>query len=189
MKKILLAAFFAASLQIMAQISTVVDRFSTNLTKSDLNFSGDRKLYAIGLNDRKTENYLVVSKNAKGAADDRLWIEKFTKTGNDFERTFSKEFKHANNLSLSFVNNRMTYSDVDKDGNAEFLYVVEANENGIESPLETVWGVCVYKNKAYLLTARKTDRFLNTEIDPAFKNLPANIQEYFLNFWTAMKKN
>lgn len=188
MKKFLLAALLVISTLVAAQISTVTNGFSTNLTKSDLNFSGDRKLHAIGLNDRNTENYVVVSKNAKGAADDHLWIEKFTKSGNGFTRTFSKEFTHPNNLSLSFVNNRMTYSDVDKDGNAEFLYVVEANENGIESPLETIWGVCVYNNKAYLLTAKQSDSFQNTEVDPGFKTLPANIQEYFLNFWTGMKK-
>jgi len=147
MKKLLFLAgiFLATGLQ--AQITTVMDRFSTNLTKSDLNFSGDRKVYAIGLNDRNSENYLVVSKNAKGAANDRLYIEKFTKENDGFKRTFSKEFTHPINLSLAFVNNRMTYSDVDKDGNAEFLYVVDANENGIESPLETVYGVCVYKKQ------------------------------------------
>lgn len=47
-----------------AQVTTVIDGFSTNLTKNDLPFSGDRKLYAIGLNDSKSVNYIVVSKTA-----------------------------------------------------------------------------------------------------------------------------
>lgn len=57
----------------------ITSPFSQNLTKADLDFSGDRKLYAVGINDKNTENYFVVSKNRSGAENDELFIEKMYK--------------------------------------------------------------------------------------------------------------
>ncbi|GJQ07181.1 hypothetical protein CAPN010_13390 [Capnocytophaga cynodegmi] len=34
-----------------AQVGEVISGFTTHLTKSDLPFSGDRKVYVVGLND------------------------------------------------------------------------------------------------------------------------------------------
>ncbi len=170
-----------------SQVSTVTDGFSTNLTKSDLDFSGDRKLYAIGLNDKTSDNYLVVSKNKMGADNDVLYVEKFRKNGDGtFTRVVSEKFTHPINKSLSFVNNRMMYSDVDKDGNADFLYNIEQNENGVESPLEKAWGLVVFNNKAYKLWKNKDDNFKKTYTDEAFQKLPDSVKSKFLEFFNGL---
>ena len=171
-----------------AQVSTVVDGFSTNLTKSDLPFSGDRKLHAIGLNDRNTNNYIVVSKNKSGAADDELYIEKFTKKdGNEFERTFSVKLTHPVNKSLAFVNNRMSYRDADKDGNAELIYIVDQHSNGVDSPVEKTYGIIMYNNAAYKIWKLAEDGFTKNYYDDNFSKLPAIVREGFEEFWNSLK--
>ena len=71
MKKSLSFLLFIAIFHFVnAQVSMITSQFSQNLTKSDLPFSGDRKLYAVGIDDKNTENYFVVSKNRSGADND-----------------------------------------------------------------------------------------------------------------------
>ena len=189
MKKLLLAATIAISAFSFAQITTVTDGFSTNMTKSDLNFSGDRKLFATGLNDRLTNNYVVVSKNKLGADDDVLYVEKFRKNDDGtFTKVVSEKFTHPINKSLSFVNNRMMYGDVDKDGNGDFIYTIEQNKNGVESPLEKAYGVVVFNNKAYRIWKTDADGFATTYQDDNFKKLPEEIKNKFLNFFNSQYK-
>lgn len=187
MKKLILAFGVLASTFSFSQITTVTNGFSTNLTKSDLDFSGDRKLYAIGLNDKTSENYLVVSKNKAGAENDMLYVDKFRKNNDgSFTKVVTEKFTHPINKSLSFVNNRMMYSDVDKDGNGDFLYNIEQNENGVESPLEKAWGLVVFNNKTYKLWKNKDDNFKKTYTDDAFQKLSEPVKSKFLEFFNGL---
>lgn len=171
-----------------AQVGTVISGFTTNLTKNDLPFSGDRKLYAIGMNDKLSNNYIVVSKNKSGAESDELYIEKFTEVKDKtFERTFSVKLTHHINLSLAFVNNRMMYSDIDKDGNAEFMYIVDQHSNGVNSEVEKVWGIIVYNNVAYKIWKLADDGFSKNYYDDHFDKLPTKVREEFEAFWNKLK--
>ncbi|MFK7058613.1 hypothetical protein V3Q90_00555 [Flavobacterium oreochromis] len=185
--KILIVAFLFAS-TLNAQVSTIVSGFTQNLTKNDLPFQGDRKMYAIGLNDKLTENFLVVSKNKSGAATDELYIEKFTKTNQGYEKTFATNFSHPINKSLAFVNNRMKYTDVDKDGNMEMLLVIDENQAGPESPLHKVWGLIIYKNEAYKLWTTADSDFTKTNFDEKMAKLPENIKTNLVAFWDELDK-
>lgn len=189
MKKIVLVVSFLMSLVFsQAQVSTVISGFTTNLTKNDLPFSGDRKLYAIGMNDKLSNNYIVVSKNKSGSETDELHIDKFTETKNKkFEHTFSVKLTHPINLSLAFVNNRMMYSDIDKDGYAEFIYIVDQHINGVGSPVEKVYGIIVYKNTAYKIWKQAEDGFSKNYYDDNFSKLPTNVREKFEEFWNGLK--
>lgn len=176
------------TLYLNGQVTTVVSGFTQNLTKSDLPFQGDRKMFVTGINDKLTENVLVVSKNKSGASNDELFIEKFTKTNAGYTKSFSTLFSHPVNKSLAFVNNRMMYSDADKDGHAEMLFVVDENEAGPESPLQKVWGIIIYKNEAYKLWATAEDNFTETKYDTNFSQLPEKIKNDFLAFWDKLDK-
>ncbi|WP_153935336.1 hypothetical protein [Riemerella anatipestifer] len=190
MKNILLVLALLSNVIVKSQVTTVIDGFSTHLTKSDLPFSGDRKLFAIGFNDRLTNNYIVVSKNKAGAENDLLYIEKFEKKQeNVFEKVFSTKLEHPVNKSLAFVNNRMMYSDIDKDGYAEFIYIVDQYKNGMNSPLERVWGIVVYKNKAYKMWTTVESQFSDTVFDDDFKTLPEKVKTEFLDFWNQLNKH
>lgn len=187
MKKIILAAGFFVSTFYFSQITQVTDGFSTNLTKADLNFSGDRKLYATGLNDKTSENYLVVSKNKVGAENDVLYVDKFRKDKDgSFTKVLTESFTHPINKSLSFVNNRMMFSDIDKDGNGDFLFSIEQNENGVESPLEKAWALVVFNNKTYKLWKNADDKFQKTFTDEGFQQLPENVKTKFLDFFNSL---
>ncbi len=189
MKKLILFSCLSVVTTICrAQVSTVIDGFSTHLTKSDLPFSGDRKLYAIGLNDCNSNNYIVISKNKTGEKNDELYIEKFTqKQGGNFERTFSLKLTHPVNKSLAFVNNRMSYRDTDKDGNAEFLYIVDQHSNGVDSPVEKTYGIIMYNNTAYKIWKLAEDGFEKNYYSDNFNTLPQNIREGFEEFWNSLK--
>jgi hypothetical protein len=187
MKKIIFTLSIFTSTLYFSQITTVTNGFSTNLTKSDLNFSGDRKLHAIGLNDKTSENYVVVSKNKSGAESDELYVDKFRKNSDgSFTKVATEKFTHPINLSLSFVNNRMMYGDVDKDGNGDFIYNIEQNKNGVESPLEKAWGLVVFNNKTYKLWKNEDDNFKKTYTDEAFQKLPEAVKTKFLDFFNKL---
>lgn len=190
MKKILIFSVLIFSLACFkAQVSMITSGFSQNLTKKDLNFSGDRKLYAIGINDKNYENYFVVSKNAYGASSDEMYLEKFTKNGSDFSKTFSYKMEHPINLSLSFVNNRASFADVDKDGNYESISIVDEHQSGPESPVEKVHGIIQYKNNAYVVSVSAEDDFSKNEFSSNFSKLPKEISAHFLKFWNELSKN
>lgn len=186
-KHLYLIFIFAFSLA-NAQVSMITSGFSQNLTKNDLNFSGDRKLYAVGINDKNTENYFVVSKNKSGAENDELYLEKFTKVNDDFTLTFSHKISHSINKSLAFVDNRATYSDVDKDGNYESLSIVDEHENGPQSELKKVYGIIQYNNKAYLIWVSAEDGFNKNYFSENFEDLPISIKDHFLKFWNGLNK-
>jgi len=190
MKKILYISIIVLNVShIKAQVTTIRDQFSSNLTKKELNFSSDRKLFAIGLNDKLTENYIVVSKNKRGAEGDVLYIDKFTKKNKKkYIKTFTAKFTHPINLSISFDPNRMMYKDIDKDGNAEFIYIIKEQEKGMESPLKKVTGLVVYKNKDYRMWSDTTDNFTTTHFDEKFKELPSEVSSEFIDFWNNLKK-
>ncbi len=185
MKKILatLVCILSAFLS-QAQVSVINSGFTTNLTKNDLPFSGDRKLFATGLNDRLSNNYIVVSKNKHGAENDELYIEKFTETSNqNFNLSFSTKLTHKINLSLAFVNNRMMYSDIDKDGYAEFLFIVDEHTNGVGSNVEKTNGIIVYKNTAYKIWRLAKDLFNKNYYDTNYLQLPEEVRTEFESFW------
>ncbi len=190
MKKFLLIFLICFStIQYSAQVSVITSGFSQNLTKKDLNLSGDRKLYAIGINDKNSENYFVVSKNAYGASSDEMYLEKFTKNVSGFSKTFSYKMEHPINLSLSFVNNRANFADVDKDGNYESISIVDEHQSGPESPVEKVHGIILYKNNAYIVSVSAENDFSKNEFSSNFSKLPKEISAHFLKFWNELSKN
>ena len=188
MKKIIILFYLIVSIGISAQVSMITSGFSQNLTKKDLNFSGDRKLYAIGIDDKNTENYFVVSKNALGSKTDEMYLEKFTKNGSIFERTFSYKMEHPIILSLSFINNRASYTDLDKDGNYESISLVEEHRSGPESEILKVYGIIQYKNKAFVVWISKDDGFTKNHFSENFSELPIPIKTHFLKFWDGLDK-
>lgn len=187
-KNLLFLILFATVYLVNAQVSIVTSQFSQNLTKSDLPFSGDRKLYAIGINDTNTENYFVVSKNQSGASNDELYIEKFTKHGSGFKRTFQYKRTHPINKSLAFVDNRASYSDIDKDGNYESISIVDEHKDGPQSPVDKVVGLILYKNKAFEVWVSAEDQFSKNYFSDNFSELPVAVKDHFLKFWNGLKK-
>lgn len=187
-KNLLFLILFGTVYFVNAQVSMISSQFSQNLTKSDLPFSGDRKLYATGINDKTTENYFVVSKNRSGAENDELYIEKFTKTGSTFSRTFQYKKTHPINKSLAFVDNRASYSDVDKDGNYESISIIDQHEAGPESKVEKVIGMIMYKNKPYEIFVSADDNFSQNFFSDNFSQLPTPISKHFIDFWNRLNK-
>ncbi|MFC6268598.1 hypothetical protein [Frigoriflavimonas asaccharolytica] len=187
-KSLFLSLILCTFLSVNAQVSIVTSGFSQNLTKAELNFSGDRKLFATGINDKTTENYFVVSKNKSGAETDELYLEKFTKKGRNFTKSFSYKLEHPVNKSLAFIDNRASYSDVDKDGNYESISIVDAYENGPDSKLQTVYGIIQYNNEAYIVSLSGEDGFIKNTFSENFSKLPKQISDFFLNFWDGLKK-
>ncbi|KEY19445.1 hypothetical protein [Kaistella antarctica] len=189
MKKSLSFLFFIAIFHFVnAQVSMITSKFSQNLTKSDLPFSGDRKLYAVGIDDKNTENYFVVSKNRSGADRDELFIEKFTKKGNEFIKSFQYKLTHPINKSLAFIDNRASYSDVDKDGNYESLSLIDQHQSGPESKVEKVIGMILYQNTAYEVWISAEDEFSQNHFSANFSKLPVAVKEHFLKFWDGLNK-
>lgn len=187
-KSLLVFVLFGTFYLINAQVSMITSSFSQNLKKSDLDFSGDRKLYAIGINDKNTENYFVVSKNPSGAENDELYLEKFTKDKTGFVRTFQYKLNHSINKSLAFIDNRASYSDVDKDGNYESISIIDQHESGPDSAVEKVVGVIMYNNKSYSVWISNEDQFSKNHFSDNFDQLPINVKEHFLKFWDGLKK-
>lgn len=188
MKKFTAFLFLLFSIVFNAQVSMITSGFSQNLTKSDLDFSGDRKLYATGINDKNTENYFVISKNRSGAENDELYLEKFTKVGSDFIKSFSYKLEHPVNKSLAFINNRASYSDVDKDGNYESISLVDQHRSGPESEVVKVYGIIQYKNKAYVVWVSAEDGFSKNYLSENFSELPSSVKDFFLKFWNGLNK-
>ena len=79
------------------------------------------------------------------------------------------------------------YKDIDKDGNAEFIYIIKEQESGMESPLKKVTGLVVYKNKEYRMWRDTTDNFTTTHFDEKYKELPSEISSEFIDFWNSLK--
>ena len=187
-KSLLVFVLFGTFYLINAQVSMITSSFSQNLKKSDLDFSGDRKLYAIGINDKNTENYFVVSKNPSGAENDELFIEKFTKNGDGFSRSFQYKLVHPINKSLAYIDNRASYIDVDKDGNYESISLIDQHESGPESKVEKVIGMILYKNISYEVWISKDDHFSQNHFSENFSELPTAVSKHFLDFWNGLKK-
>ena len=187
-KNLLFLILFGTVYSLNAQVSMITSQFSQNLTKSDLPFSGDRKLYAIGIDDKNTENYFVVSKNRSGADNDELFIEKFTKEGKQFVKSFQYKLTHPINKSLAFVDNRASYSDVDKDGNYESISIIDQHEAGPESKVEKVIGMIMYKNKPYEIFVSADDKFSQNFYSDNFSQLPTPISKHFIDFWNRLNK-
>lgn len=76
---------------------------------------------------------------------------------------------------------------MDKDGHAEFLFVVDEHKNGQESPLVKSWGVIVYKDKAYKIYVDAAENFSQTHYSEGFDELPAKVRGEFLEFWNGLK--
>lgn len=187
-KNIFFLLLFGSFYLINAQVSMITSQFSQNLTKSDLDFSGDRKLYAVGINDKNTENYFVVSKNRSGAENDELFIEKFTKNGENFTRSFQYKLVHPINKSLAYIDNRASYIDVDKDGNYESISLIDQHQSGPESKVEKVIGMILYKNTSYEVWISQEDQFSQNHFSENFSELPSAVSKHFLDFWNGLKK-
>lgn len=187
-KNLLFLILFGTVYLLNAQVRMITSQFSQNLTKSDLPFSGDRKLYAIGINDKNAENYFVVSKNRSGADNDELFIEKFTKEGNGFIKSYQYKLTHPINKSLAFIDNRASYSDVDKDGNYESLSLIDQHQSGPESKVEKVIGMILYQNTAYEVWISAEDEFSQNHFSANFSKLPVSVKEHFLKFWDGLDK-
>ena len=187
-KRLVLIFLLVSSFSAQAQVSMITSGFSQNLTKVDLPFGGDRKLYAIGINDKNTENFFVVSKNRAGASNDELYLEKFTKEGSAFSRTFQHKLTHPVNKSLAFVDNRASYLDVDKDGSYESISIIDQHEAGPESKVEKIIGIILYKNKAYEVWVKADDQFSKNHFSTNFSVLPSPVKEHFLKFWDGLDK-
>ena len=187
-KNLFFLLLFGSFYLINAQVSMITSPFSQNLTKSDLDFSGDRKLYAVGINDKNTENYFVVSKNRSGAENDELFIEKFTKNDDGFSRSFQYKLVHSINKSLAYIDNRASYIDVDKDGNYESISLIDQHESGPESKVEKVIGMILYKNTAYEVWISQDDQFSQNHFSENFSELPSAVSKHFLDFWNGLKK-
>lgn len=173
-----------------AQVGQVISGFTTHLTKSDLPFSGDRKVYAVGLNDRNTENILVISKNAIGAEGDELYIEKFTKLQDgSYQKNFSHKKTHPKNRALVFVNNRSMLPDDDKDGNMEFMYMLQENPEGIDMPAEKTTFFIVANNQVYEVWVMKKDNYRENYFSDNFSDLTESLQNKIMDFWNKLKKD
>ncbi|QDP84107.1 hypothetical protein FNJ88_00505 [Chryseobacterium sp. SNU WT5] len=187
-KNLLFLILSTASIFANAQVGMITSKFTQNLTKNELNFSGDRKLYAVGINDKNTENYFVVSKNRGGADNDELYLEKFTRNDNVFTKSFQYKLTHPINKSLAFVDNRASYSDIDKDGNYESISIIDEHKNGPESEVIRVVGMIMYNNTAYEVWISKEDEFSKNHYSENFSQLPNSIKEHFLKFWDGLNK-
>ena len=173
-----------------AQVGQVISGFTTHLTKSDLPFSGDRKIYAVGLNDRNTENILVISKNAIGAEGDELYIEKFTKLQDgSYQKNFSHKKTHPKNRALVFVNNRSMLLDNDKDGNMEFIYMLQESPDGIDNPSEKTTFFIVANNQAYEVWTLRKDNHRENYFSDNFSHLTESLQNEIMKFWNKLKKD
>lgn len=189
MKSLIFILCLGFSQMIQAQVTEIISGFTKNLTKQDLPFSGDRKVFATGLNDRNTENIFVVSKNKIGAEGDELYIEKFTKNASGgYDRTFSHKKTHPKNRALVFVNNRAMLSDVDKDGNMEISYMLQESPNGVDNPSEKTTFFTIFKNEAFEIYNLKEENYQINHFSPNFKKLPSEIQKKLIDFWVKIDK-
>lgn len=190
MKKLYFILFIALLPSVFnAQVTEVISGFTKNLTKKDLSFSGDRKVFATGLNDRNTENIFVVSKNKIGAEGDELYIEKFTKNASgSYDRTFSHKKTHTINRALIFVNNRGLLSDVDKDGNMEITYMLQESPNGVDNPSEKTTFFTIFKNEAFEIYNLKEENYQINHFSDNFNQLPAQLQQKLIDFWEKLDK-
>lgn len=190
MKKLYFTLFIALLPSIFnAQVTEVISGFTQNLTKNDLPFSGDRKVFATGLNDRNTENIFVVSKNKIGAEGDELYIEKFTKNASGgYDRTFSHKKTHPINRALIFVNNRGMLTDVDKDGNMEISYMLQESPDGVDNPSEKTTFFTIFKNEAFEIYNLKEENYQINHFSDNFNQLPPQLQQNLIDFWKKLDK-
>lgn len=190
MKKLYFSLFVALLPSVFyAQVTEVISGFTKNLTQKDLPFSGDRKVFATGLNDRNSENIFVVSKNKIGAEGDELYIEKFTKNpSGGYDRTFSHKKTHPVNRALVFVNNRGMLSDVDKDGNMEITYMLQESPDGVENPSDKATFFTIFKNQAFEIYNLKEENYQINHFSENFNQLPPQLQQDLIDFWKKLDK-
>lgn len=82
----------------------------------------------------------------------------------------------------------MAYSDVDNDGFAEFIYIVDQHSNGVDSPVEKTYGIIVYNNTAYKMWRLAEDDFSKSYYDSNISKLPVKVKDEFETFWNSLKK-
>lgn len=186
MKKILVLFAVLVAHSSFAQISqTIVNKQKFEV--SDFPFKGERILMVEKIDARMEENYFVFSKNSREEIQDRLYIEQFTKVNGTWQLKAADEIAEKG-IVTSTWNARKSFSDVDKDGKADVIFVYSKHPKGdMDTQLEVVQ-ILFHNYKIYWVSSTTASNYTEDTYSPNFSELPQTLQEFALDFWNKLDK-
>lgn len=184
-KLVLLTAFFATCTSWAQITESVVNK--EKFENSGFSFKGKRVLMVDNISASKEENYFVFSKNARDEAQDRLYIEQFTKVDGKWELKVTDEIAESGVVTSTW-GSRKAFSDVDKDGKADVILVYSKHPKGDMDTQLSVVQVLFYKHQMYWISSDAASNYTKDTFSNNFKDLPEALKEFALSFWERLDK-
>ncbi|MDM1296575.1 hypothetical protein HX021_19995 [Sphingobacterium sp. N143] len=158
-----------------------------NFESSGFPYKGKRVLQVEHIETAKEDNYIIFSKEERGADPDKLYVQQFQKKEGMWvpivEETVSED-----GIITSVWESRKAFFDADKDGklDALFIYSRHPKEN-IEKQLSCI-ALILYKGQFYRMRAEAEDGYNKTTYSDNYASLPAEVKENVERYWENLDK-
>ncbi len=158
-----------------------------NFQSSGFPFKGKRVLQVERIQTAKEDNYIIFSKEERGADPDKLYAQQFQRIDGMWV-PIVEETIQEDGIITSVWESRKAFFDADKDGklDAVFIYSRHPKDN-VEKQLSCI-ALVLYKGQFYRMRAEAEDGYEKTTYSDNYASLPAEVKEYAERYWQNLDK-
>lgn len=171
---------------VQAQVSNISIN-KENFQSSGFPFKGKRVLQVERIQTSKEDNYIVFSKEERGADPDKLYAQQFQQIDGVWILV-SNELISEDGIITSVWESRKAFFDADKDGKLDALFIYSRHpKDDLQKQLSCI-GLVLYKSKFYRLRAEASDGYNQTTYSDNYASLPVEVREYVERYWDNLDK-
>ena len=179
---LLSVGFYTAEAQI-----TTISINKENFQASNFPFKGKRVLQVERIQTPKEDNYIVFSKDERGANPDNLYVQHFQQVDGMWKVVTAETISEVGVIT-SVWESRKAFFDADKDGKLDALFVYSGHpQDNVQKQLSCI-GLVLYKNKFYRLRAEEADGYSQTTYSENYSSLPVEVRETVERYWENLDK-
>lgn len=158
-----------------------------NFQSSGFPFKGKRVLQVEHIQTVKEDNYIIFSKEERGADPDKLYVQQF-QLKDGMWVPIVEETIQEDGIITSVWESRKAFFDADKDDklDALFIYSRHPKEN-IDKQLSCI-ALILYKGQFYRMRADVEDGYNKTTYSDNYASLPVEVRENVERYWENLDK-
>jgi len=158
-----------------------------NFESSGFPFKGKRVLQVEHIETAKEDNYIVFSKEERGADPDRLYVQQFQRKEGMWV-PIVEETIQEDGIIMSVWESRKAFFDADKDGRLDALFIYSRHpKDNIQQQLSCI-ALILYKGQFYRLRADVDDGYQKKSYSDNYTSLPTEIKESVERYWENLDK-
>lgn len=185
-KYVLLILLSMGFYAVEAQVTTISIN-KENFQSSGFPFKGKRVLQVERIQTPKEDNYIVFSKEERGADPDKLYVQQFQQIDGIWQLV-ADELISEEGIVTSIWESRKAFFDADKDGKLDALFIYSRHpKDDLKKQLSCI-GLVLYKTKFYRLRAEEADGYSQTTFSDNYASLPIEVKENVERYWNNLDK-